>query len=65
MTVTEISKQMNWEQSGVSPQLQLLRQYYLVQQRRNGKEMIYHLDDPQVMTLIADVISHAEQIVHN
>lgn len=65
MTVTEISKQMNWEQSGVSHQLQLLRQYNLVQQRRNGKEMIYHLDDPQVMTLIADVISHAEQIVHN
>ena len=65
MTVTEISKQMNWAQSGVSHQLQLLRQYNLVQQRRNGKEMIYHLDDPQVMTLIADVISHAEQIVHN
>lgn len=64
MTVTEISKRMNWEQSGVSHQLQLLRKFNLVQQKRNGKEIVYHLEDPQVMTLIADVISHAEQIVH-
>ncbi len=65
MTVTEISKRMNWEQSGVSHQLQLLRKFNLVQQKRNGKEIVYHLEDPQVMTLIADVISHAEQIVHH
>ncbi len=64
MTVSEISNRMQWEQSGVSHQLQLLRKFNLVQQKRKGKEIIYHLEDPQVMTLIADVISHAEQIVH-
>ncbi len=63
MSVSEISMKLNWEQSGVSHQLQLLRKYNLVQQRREGKTVIYHLEDPQVMTLIADVLSHAEKII--
>ena len=64
MSVTEISQRMKWEQSGVSHQLQLLRKFNLVEQRRDGKTIIYRLEDPQVMTLIADVLSHAEQIIH-
>lgn len=63
MSVTEISNCLDWEQSGVSHQLQLLRKYNLVQQHRQGKVVIYHLDDPQVMVLIADVLSHADKIV--
>ncbi|WP_231117476.1 ArsR/SmtB family transcription factor [Limosilactobacillus reuteri] len=63
MSVSEISTKLNWEQSGVSHQLQLLRKYNLVQQRREGKTVIYHLEDPQVMTMIADVLSHAEKII--
>ena len=63
MTVSEISKALNWEQSAVSHQLQLLRKYGLVKQVRHGKTIIYHLQDPKVMTLIADVVSHAEKIV--
>lgn len=63
MSVSEISDKLNWEQSGVSHQLQLLRKYNLVQQRRVGKTVIYYLDNPQVMTLIADVLSHAEKII--
>lgn len=65
MSVSEISMKLNWEQSGVSHQLQLLRKYNLVQQRREGKTVIYHLEDPQVMTLIADVLSHAEKSSNN
>lgn len=65
MSVTEISENLAWEQSGVSHQLQLLRKYNLVQQHRHGKTVIYHLDDPQVVILIADVLSHAEKIVNN
>ncbi|WP_373842223.1 ArsR/SmtB family transcription factor [Limosilactobacillus sp.] len=65
MSVSEISQALHWEQSGVSHQLQLLRKYKLVQQRRKGKVVIYHLENPQVMVLIADVLSHAEQIVTN
>ena len=61
MSVSEISKALNWEQSAVSHQLQLLRKYGLVKQIRHGKTIIYHLQDPKVMTLIADVVSHAEK----
>lgn len=64
MSVTELSQRMHWEQSGVSHQLQLLRKFNLVEQKREGKTIIYHLEDPHVMTLIADVLSHAEQIIH-
>ena len=63
MSVSEISTKLNWEQSGVSHQLQLLRKYNLVQQRRAGKTVIYQIEDPQVITLIADVLSHAERII--
>lgn len=63
MSVSEISTKLNWEQSGVSHQLQLLRKYNLVQQRRVGKTVIYQIEDPQVITLIADVLSHAERII--
>lgn len=64
MSVTEISRRLAWEQSGVSHQLQLLRKYNLVQQHRHGKTIIYHLDDPQVVVLIADVLNHAEKIMN-
>ena len=63
MSVSEISEKLDGEQSGVSHQLQLLRKFNLVQQHRQGKVVIYHLDDPQVMTLIADVLSHADKIL--
>ncbi|MDO4903218.1 MAG: metalloregulator ArsR/SmtB family transcription factor [Limosilactobacillus sp.] len=62
-TVTEISEKLNWEQSGVSHQLQILRKFNLVQQHRQGKEIIYELNDPQVMTMIADALSHADIIM--
>lgn len=64
LSVTEISERMEWEQSGVSHQLKILRQYDLVQQHRIGKTIIYHLEDPLIMTLIADAISHAEKIIN-
>lgn len=65
MSVSEISKSLAWEQSAVSHQLQLLRKYGLVKQVRQGKTVIYHLKDPNVMTLIADAVSHAEKIMHS
>lgn len=64
MNVSEISEALHWEQSAVSHQLQLLRKYGLVKQVRHGKTIVYHLKDPKVMTLIADVVSHAEEIIN-
>lgn len=57
MTVSEISESLSWEQSAVSHQLQLLRKKQLVSAVRHGKRVVYRLDDPIVMTLIADAIS--------
>lgn len=56
MTVSEISAALNWEQSAVSHQLQLLKRYNCVSYERNGKQIIYKLDNPTVMTLIADAM---------
>lgn len=56
MTVSEISQALEWEQSAVSHQLQLLKQKKLVTASRRGKNMIYQLTSPQIMALIADAI---------
>ncbi|WP_295728872.1 metalloregulator ArsR/SmtB family transcription factor [uncultured Limosilactobacillus sp.] len=56
MTVSEISTALSWEQSAVSHQLQLLKRYNCVSYERNGKQIIYKLDNPIVITLIADAM---------
>ena len=56
MTVSEISQALEWEQSAVSHQLQLLKQKKLVTASRRGKNMVYQLTSPQMMALIADAI---------
>ena len=56
MTVSEISQALEWEQSAVSQQLQLLKQKKLVTASRRGKNMVYQLTSPQIMALIADAI---------
>ena len=56
MTVSQISTALNWEQSAVSHQLQLLKQYNCVSYERHGKQIVYKLDNPTIMTLIADAV---------
>ena len=56
MTVSEISQALDWEQSAVSHQLQLLKQKKLVTASRRGKNMVYQLTSPQIMALIPDAI---------
>ncbi|WP_283583102.1 ArsR/SmtB family transcription factor [Limosilactobacillus difficilis] len=63
MSVSQISSALHWEQSAVSHQLQQMRAFNLVDYHRKGKTIIYHLKNPQVMTLIADVVSHTEQLM--
>jgi DNA-binding transcriptional ArsR family regulator len=57
MTVSQISESLNWEQSAVSHQLQLLRKKHFVSSARHGKQVVYRLDNPVVMTLIADAVN--------
>lgn len=56
MTVSQISAALNWEQSAVSHQLQLLKHNNCVSYERHGKQIVYKLDNPTIITLIADAI---------
>lgn len=56
MTVSQLSTALDWEQSAVSHQLQLLKRRKLVTATRQGKNIIYQLTSPQIMALIADAI---------
>ena len=45
MTVSQISTALNWEQSAVSHQLQLLKKHNCVSYERHGKKIVYKLDN--------------------
>lgn len=60
MTVSEISASLEWEQSAVSHQLKLLKQKKLVSASRHGKNMVYQLTSPQIMSLIADAVENSD-----
>ena len=61
MSVSEISKALNWEQSAVSHQLRILRDARLVQFRRDGKVVYYSLADNHVFTLLAVGLEHVAE----
>ncbi len=57
-SVTEIGALVNMSQSSVSHQLRILRQNGLVKYFKNGKQVIYSLDDEHVTTLLKQGIVH-------
>ena len=56
--VTAISEQLGMEQSAVSHQLKLLRDNRLVKARRDGKAMLYSLDDQHVLDVLEQTFRH-------
>ena len=52
MCVCDIATLLNMEQSAISHQLKVLKQSKLVRSRRQGKSVIYSLDDDHVRTMI-------------
>ena len=48
-------------QSAVSHQLRILKQARLVKNRREGKLMIYSLDDDHVKSIFAQVLAHVTE----
>lgn len=52
-SVTEICEELDMNQSAVSHQLKNLKSSKLVKARRDGKQMMYSLDDDHVKTIIA------------
>jgi len=56
--VSSISETLGMEQSAVSHQLKLLRDNRLVKARRDGKAMLYSLDDQHVLDVLEQTFRH-------
>ncbi len=59
--VTEICEDIDMNQSAVSHQLKALRTAKLIRSRREGKSVMYALDDDHVKTIIAMGKEHIEE----
>lgn len=59
--VTEICEDIEMNQSAVSHQLKALKTAKLVRSRREGKSVVYALDDDHVKTIIAMGKEHIEE----
>ena len=58
MSVLNIAKKLNMEQSTISHQLKVLRQNKLVKVRRDGKQIYYTLNDDHVKKIIEMGLDH-------
>ncbi len=58
LSVNEIAEALDMSQSAISHQLRLLKAGKLVRAQRDGKQMIYQLDDDHVKILIEVGMEH-------
>lgn len=56
--VTSIGEAVSMEQSAVSHQLKLLRDNRVVKSRREGKTILYSLDDDHVIDILQQTFQH-------
>lgn len=61
LSVCCISQLVNMSQSAVSHQLRILRQTKLVRSRRNGKEILYSLDDGHIAQIYELALEHLHE----
>lgn len=62
LTVTEISEHVGMSQSAVSHHLKDLKMARLVSNKKEGRKVIYHLDDDHVHDLFDTAIEHVKEI---
>lgn len=60
MCVTSIAEILGMTHSAISHQLRLLRASNLVKFSKDGKEVIYSLDDQHVLTLFYQALDHVK-----
>ena len=60
MRVYDIADSLTMGQSAISHQLRVLRSARLVKFRRDGKEVLYSIDDDHVMKLLGQGIEHVQ-----
>lgn len=63
--VSEIVREMNMEQSAISHQLRILKDARLVRSHREGKSMIYKLDDDHIFDILNQVHIHINEREHD
>jgi len=59
--VSEIVEEMGMEQSAISHQLRILKDSRLVRSHRQGKSMIYQLDDEHIFDILKQVRTHINE----
>ena len=60
MCVQDIADALSMTQSAISHQLRVLKQSFLVKNRRDGKTIYYSLDDDHVAMIMAQGLEHVE-----
>lgn len=60
-SVNQISQSLNMNQSAISHQLKILKNSKLVKCKRNGKEIIYSLDNDRVYNIIIQGLKHINE----
>lgn len=58
MCVQDIADTLSMTQSAISHQLRVLKQNFLVKNRRDGKTIYYSLDDDHVAMIMAQGLEH-------
>ncbi len=61
-SVSELTKDVQMEQSAVSQQLRVLRNLGLVVGERQGRSVVYALHDEHVGVLLGEAVSHIEHL---
>ncbi|MBQ2085033.1 MAG: winged helix-turn-helix transcriptional regulator [Oscillospiraceae bacterium] len=61
LCVNDIAQLLGMTQSSVSHQLRILKSAKLVKFKRDGKQMIYSLDDDHVRSIISLGLEHTEE----
>lgn len=60
-SVGAIAQALNMEHSAISHQLKSLKNQRLIKSKRDGKKMIYSLDDHHVFHILDQVLTHIEE----
>ena len=62
LSVGNIAISLDMEQSAISHQLKTLKDARLVKSRREGKSMLYSLDDLHVFSILEQVLTHVNEL---
>lgn len=61
LSVSDLAETLGMTQSAISHQLRTLKQSKLVKARRDGKSILYSLDDEHVRSIISTGLEHLEE----